>query len=368
MLSLALPSTGGAPTATSARTQGQGIALHPVVLASILDSHLRRPADHDRVLGTLLGPRSSAQVTEAFSVPYAVRAKGQVTIDVEHHRAMVDLHLKQNAKLVVLGWFATHPQLNSFSALIHNFYAAEALPTGAPAVHLALDPESLHFETYTAQPLLGGSDGGLAFTPVPHSVLVAPHERPSLDLLSSRLSSLSNLVPAPPVEPTTGEDLQVPTTPLEALYALLRQVTSMLDQVLDYVKQVAQGQREGDDKVARALLETVGSVPQVTPAPVEKEAAEEEESSSRAAEGESSSATGAAAAADPIADFEEEFNAHLADVLMVRPVTLPFPFFLRGLCGFAEPRPPSAPDAQVSYLANVIKTQAELSSRLNLLV
>jgi translation initiation factor 3 subunit F len=330
MLSLALPSTGGNPAATSARSQG-GVQLHPVVLASILDSHLRRPADHDRVLGTLLGPRSSAQVTEAFSVPYAVRAKGQVTIDVEHHRAMVDLHLKQNPKLVVLGWFATHPQLNSFSALIHNFYAAEALPTGAPAVHLALDPESLHFETYTAQPLLGGSDGGLAFTPVPHSVLVAPHERPSLDLLSSRLSSLSNLVPAPPVEPTTGEDLQVPTTPLEALYALLRQVTAMLDQVLDYVKQVASGQREGDDKVARALLETVGSVPQVTPAPVEKEAGEEE-SSSRAAEGESSSATAAGAAANPIADFEEEFNAHLADVLMVRPVTLPFPFFLRGLC------------------------------------
>ncbi|KWU41569.1 Mov34-domain-containing protein, partial [Rhodotorula sp. JG-1b] len=279
------------PAATAA-ARTQGIALHPVVLASILDSHLRRPADHDRVLGTLLGPRSSGHVTEAFSVPYAVRAKGQVTIDVEHHRAMVDLHLKQNPKLVVLGWFATHPQLNSFSALIHNFYAAES-PATTAAVHLALDPHSLEFQTYTAHPL--GSDGGLAFTPVPHSVLVAPHERPSLDLLSSRLSSLSNLVPTQePSSSSEGGDLEVPT-PLEALYSLLRQVTSMLDQVLDYVKQVASGQRQGDDKVARALLETVGSVPQVAPAP---------------------------------------FNAHLADVLMV------------------------------SYLANVIKTQAELSSRL----
>lgn len=364
MLSLALPSTGGNPAATATATartqgQGQGIQLHPVVLASILDSHLRRPADHDRVLGTLLGPRSSGQVTEAFSVPYAVRAKGQVTIDVEHHRAMVDLHLKQNPKLVVLGWFATHPQLNSFSALIHNFYAAES-PATTAAVHLALDPQSLEFQTYTAQPL--GTDG-LAFTPVPHSVLVAPHERPSLDLLSSRLSSLSNLVP-PTQEPSQGGDLEVPT-PLEALYALLRQVTSMLDQVLDYVKQVAQGQRQGDDKVARALLETVGSVPQVAPpAPVEKEAGEEESRAAGAGEGESS--TGGAAAADPIVDFEEEFNAHLADVLMVRPVTPSFPLFSPwSVFGFAEP---PALGAQVSYLANVIKTQAELSSRLNLLV
>lgn len=341
-MALALPSSGNPAAAAAARSTQPTVQLHPVVLASILDSHLRRPQDHDRVLGTLLGPRSSSnpvQITEAFSVPYAVRAKGQVTIDVEHHRAMVDLHLKQNPKLVVLGWFATHPQLNSFSALIHNFYSAEA-PPSLPAVHLALDPESLDFETYTAQPLLGSESAGLAFTPVPHSVLVAPHERPSLDLLSSRLSSLSNLV-VPYQESSSADDLSVPT-PLEALYSLLNQVTAMLDQVLDYVKQVATGQRQGDDKVARALLETVGSVPQVTPAAaaaapvVDESAAAEHESSSRAGAVEGGELS--TAAAGPIADFEEEFNAHLADVLMV------------------------------SYLANVIKTQAELSSRLNLLV
>ncbi|GAA5878238.1 hypothetical protein JCM3774_005851 [Rhodotorula dairenensis] len=319
--------------------------LHPVVLATILDSHLRRQPDHDRVLGTLLGPKQPAHgqagtvhVTEAFAVPYAVRHRGQVTIDVEHHRAVLDLHLKLNPKLQVVGWFATDPNLNSFSALIHNFYQNES--PGQQALHLALDPESLQFRVWTAQPL--GSAAGLAFTPVEHSVHVQPHDRPSLDLLSSRVSSLSQLVSAAAAadqdqdQDRDREDLEVPT-PLDALYTLLNQVTVMLDQVLDYVKQVAQGQIPPNEKVGRALLETVGSVPVASPAPAATPtapAAEDNKEENDAATKTKATATGSTS----LVDFEEEFNAHLADVLMV------------------------------SYLANVIKTQAELSSRLNLLV
>ncbi|GAA5993161.1 hypothetical protein JCM10908_001318 [Rhodotorula pacifica] len=351
-LSLALPPTASAllsqGSSTSTGRPVSSVTLHPVVLASILDSHLRRQPTHDRVFGTLLGPRPSSplsqpgtlSVTEAFSVPYAVTTRAQegqqqqVTIDIEHHRALLDLHLKSNPKIAVLGWFATSPSLNSFSALIHNFYSNEALASsGYQAVHLALDPESLDFKVYTAAPLglASSSSGGeaqLAFVPVKHSVSLPSQERPSLDLLSSRLSSLSNLVPAPPASSAQNEDLSVPT-PLEQLYTLLRQVTSMLDQVLAYVREVVEGERDGDEKVGRALLETVGSVPTLA-----SSSTSEEEGAAEGAEKKERAENAAAG----VTDFEEEFNAHLADVLMV------------------------------SYLANVIKTQAELSSRLNLLV
>ena len=66
----------------------------------------------------------------------------------------------------------------------------------------------------------------------------------------------------------------------------------MLDSVLEYVRAVAAGELEGDERVGRALLETVGVVP----------------------------ASGTSKGLGDSKGFEEDFNAHLADVLMVSPV------------------------------------------------
>jgi translation initiation factor 3 subunit F len=128
----------------------------------------------------------------------------------------------------------------------------------------------------------------------------------------------------------------------------------MLDQVLAYVADVVSGAREGDEKVGRALYETVGHVPRRALAVAG--AATQDEEDAKAAAGQKDKKGGAAAARR---DFEEEFNAHLADVLMVRPSIC-----LSALLKLTDVlRTP-----QVSYLANVIKTQAELSSRLNLVI
>ncbi|GAA5942460.1 eukaryotic translation initiation factor 3 subunit F [Sporobolomyces koalae] len=307
-LTLNLPSTSLASTRPVSHVQ-----VSPLPLAAVLDHHLRRPDSQDRVFGTLLGVRSdldnSVHVRNAFGVPYEAHGKGQVTIDMDHHRALLDLHLKVNPREVVVGWYATSPALNSFSALIHSFYTSESAPF--PAVHLTLDPESLAFTTYVSSPI-GTSlrADHLTFVPVESSLQVAEQERPGLDLLTRNLTALEQA--APQVE----ADVSV-ASPLATLHSLVEKVSVMLDQVLEYVRQVAAGQREGDEKVGRALLETVGHVP-----------------SSVGAKNTSASQK----SADQAKDFEEEFNAHLADVLMV------------------------------SYLANLVKTQTEISSRLNLLV
>ncbi|SCZ91650.1 BZ3500_MvSof-1268-A1-R1_Chr5-1g07582 [Microbotryum saponariae] len=339
-LSLALPSTSLASTRPVSK-----VVVSPLPLAAMLDHHLRRSSSQDRVLGTLLGVRHEAsneiEVRSSFGVPYQAQGKGSITIDMDHHKALLDLHHKVNAREVVVGWYATHPTLNSFSALIHNFYGSESSPF--PAVHLVLDPQTLAFASYVSTPV-GTTQRAdqVAFVPVPTELRVHAQERPGIELLTSNLTSPKSSVAvavaaasssssSSSVDPTDASTTIAPTTPLATLLTLLEKVSVMLDSVLSYVHQVNLGEIKADERVARALLETVGSVP-VT-------AAVTTTSSSKS----SASITNAnvnpnANANNVTTSFEDEFNAHLADVLMV------------------------------SYLANVVQTQTEISSRLNLLV
>lgn len=115
-LTLALP----ASSLPTAHRPVQRVHAHPAVLASVLDAHLRRNTQQDRVFGTLLGVRDvqagTVELRNAFGVPYEVRGKGQVTIDMDHHRAMLDLHLKVNPREVVVGWCVRPSSLSSIDS------------------------------------------------------------------------------------------------------------------------------------------------------------------------------------------------------------------------------------------------------------
>ncbi|BGP18797.1 hypothetical protein JCM10213_003453 [Rhodosporidiobolus nylandii] len=314
-LSLSLPPSSLPPSSQRPIT---AVQVHPLVVATALDAHLRRNPSQDRVFLTLLGSRNpqsgNVEVKNAFTVPYEVRSKGQVTIDMDHHRAMLDLSLKVAPRETVVGWAATSPLLNSFTALIHSFYTSEVSSSPSPAVHLTIDPSTLALSSYTASPIgLSPSNSAAAFTPVSVEVSVKEHDRPALELLSANLT----LPAAGAQEQEVDADVPV-TTPLSQLTSLLAHVSAMLEQTISYVRAVVEGEKEGDAKVGRELLKTVGSVP----APKARAAKGE-----KAGEGE-----------EKIDGFEEEFNAHLADVLMV------------------------------SYLSNVIKTQSEIAGRLGLML
>ncbi|PWN50173.1 eukaryotic translation initiation factor 3 subunit F [Violaceomyces palustris] len=284
------PSTGSGVMHSRSIT---GVHVHPVALFSILDHFLRRNDGQQRVIGTLLGTRteSEIEIKNCFAVPHLENEEqGQVQVDMEYHRNMYELAQKVRPDEVIVGWYATSPELNTYSALIQDFYSRETAPH--QAVHLTMDTSvdgskasGLGVRSYVSSPL-GASPKAenCVFLPLPTTLLYSAPEHSSLNLLSS--TSISS-----------------PLSDMEALAASLKQVQSQLDRVLGYVRSVLSGERQGDKAVGRYLMDTLSVVP----------------------------------AGMDDTKLETLFNTHLQDVLMV------------------------------SYLANVVRAQAEISSRLTLL-
>ncbi|KAG0149021.1 hypothetical protein CROQUDRAFT_40395 [Cronartium quercuum f. sp. fusiforme G11] len=320
---LSVPQPLSLPRLHSGSASLTNVTIQPLPLAAILDHHLRRPEHQDRVFGTLLGLRNietgEVEVRSSFGVPYAANGR-DVAVDSDHHRSLLELHHRVSPKEVVVGWYATSPVLNSFSSLIQDFYNSESVPL--PAIHLTLDPATLNFKTFISSPigLSTLQTLNLMFKPVPSSLSIPTPERTALELLSKPMRSSS-------AEATQLEaDLKQQQTqlinrlkeplkadlPMNHLHHLLTQLKEMLDQVYEYVARVNRGEIKGNNQLGKFLLDTIGSLP--------------------------IGLTAGSQQAGKAASFEDDFQAHIADVLMV------------------------------SYVATLVRDQVEISSRLNLLV
>jgi len=178
--------------------------------------------------------------------------------------------------------------LNTYSALIQNFYSQETGPH--QAIHVAFNTgtkegEQAGVNAYVSSPVgVFPKPENCVFVPVPCELRFHDAERSGVDLLTTTAFQ----------SPTTQ-----PVTDLEILERSIQSVCSMLDRVLTYVRSVLSGEVNGDPAVGRYLMDTLG------------------------------------ASTD---DLEKGgFNASLQDTLMV------------------------------SYLANLVRSQAEISSRLALI-
>lgn len=122
----------------TARTRPTSLTIHPSALFSILDHYLRRTDAQHRVIGTLLGTRtdSTVDIKSAFAVLHS-ETDEQVAVDMDYHRAMYDLCTRVRPNETIVGWYSTGSDLNTYSALIQNFYSQETAPN--QAVHVALD-------------------------------------------------------------------------------------------------------------------------------------------------------------------------------------------------------------------------------------
>ncbi|KAJ3741560.1 JAB1/Mov34/MPN/PAD-1 ubiquitin protease-domain-containing protein [Lentinula detonsa] len=266
------------------------ITIHPVALFSILDHYLRRKDDQDRVIGTLLGTRTDThvEVRTSFAVLHSETSE-QVAVDMDYHRAMYELHHKVNPKEVIVGWYSTGSNLNTYSALIQNFYSQETAPH--QAIHVSLDTgvepgQPAGVKGYVSSPVgVFPKPENCVFVPVPVELRFRDSERSGVDLLTSTALSSSS---------TSSQ----PLSDLTILESSIQNVISMIDRVLTYVRAVLAGEAKGDAAIGRYLMDTLG------------------------------------ASTD---DLEKGgFNGRLQDTLMI------------------------------SYLANLVRAQAEVSSRLAL--
>ncbi|KAH9468607.1 hypothetical protein Pst134EA_009143 [Puccinia striiformis f. sp. tritici] len=319
---LSLPKPHSGPTSVT------NVTVQPLPLAAILDHHLRRPEHQDRVFGTLLGVRNTetgeVEVRSSFGVPYAATGR-DVAVDSDHHRTLLELHHRVSPKEVVVGWYATSPILNSFSSLIQDFYNLEAVPL--PAIHLTLDPVTLRFKTYISSPigLSTLQTLNLLFKPIPCSLSIPTPERTTLELITKPIldstttdSKQDYKIEQQKIMNKLKEPLKT-DLPMYHLHHLLIQLKNMLDQVHEYVEKVNNGQIKGNNQVGRLLLDTIGSLP------LGLLRAKETNNNLKVA-------------GDAHSQFEDDFQSHIADVLMV------------------------------SYVAALVRDQVEISSRLNLLV
>lgn len=273
------------------------VSIAPQALFSILDHSSRRPPDQHRVIGTLLGTRSDtdeSQVTihSAFAVGHT-ETTDQVEVDMEYQKAMLALHMRANPKEVLVGWYATSGELNTFSALIQNHYSSQGEGTYPyPAVHLTVsstagsDVEIRAYISNAVGVTPERAADSAAFVPVPYSINYTEPDRSGVDSLEAAKDNENR---------TTGI-----YTDIESLEKSIEDTIGMIDRVAKYVEGVIEEEIERPSTaLGQFLLNTLALAPKVEPA-----------------------------------DVERDFNNHIQDVLTV------------------------------SYLANMVRSQMDLSNRL----
>lgn len=294
-LHLARPLAPAAVSSQQASTAPVYITIHPQALFSILDHASRRPADQDRVIGTLLGVRSEdgteVEIRNCYAVPHTETTE-QVEVDMDYQKQMLALHLRSAPKEVLVGWYATSRELNTFSALIQNFYGQQGEGTWPfPAVHLTASTtagQDVKVDTYISAPIGVTAEraaDSCVFIPVPHEIKYGEAEKSGLELIAGARER--------------EDRSQLLQTDIEVLERAVEQVLEMLERVSNYVSNVLDEEAEPSSALGQYLMNTLSLAPKVQPEEIEK-----------------------------------DFNNHIQDVLLV------------------------------SYLANTIRTQIDLSNRL----
>ena len=294
-LHLARPLAPAQISQSTSTTAPCSVTIQPQALFSILDHASRRPADQERVIGTLLGTRSEdgteVEIKNCYAVPHTETAE-QVEVDMDYQKSMLQLHQRAAPKEVLVGWYATSDELNTFSALIQNFYSQQGEGTWPhPAVHLTVSTvagKDIAANTYISAPIgvtpERAADSCL-FIPVPHEIKYGDAEKSGLELIAGARDR--------------EDRSQLLHTNIEALERAIEQVLEMLERVSNYVSNVLDEEAEPSSALGQFLMNTLALAPKVEPEQVER-----------------------------------DFNNHIQDVLLV------------------------------SYLANTIRTQIDLSNRL----
>ncbi|KAM5352374.1 hypothetical protein ACJ41O_005097 [Fusarium nematophilum] len=274
------------------------VNIQPQAVLSILDHAVRRDirdTQSTRVIGALVGTRSEdgteVEVRSCFAIPHT-EEEDQVEVDVEYQKNMLALTLKASPRESLLGWYTTSHELNSFSALIQNFFGSPDTGTFPhPAIHMTISTEpgeDIQSRCYISAPVAVNAEraaDSCLFIQVPHKILYGDADRSALETIAS------------------AKDVESRTAPLvsdiEGLGRSIEQTINLLDRASEWINGVLDEDEEPNNAIGQYLMNALSLAPKVD-----------------------------------AAHIEHDFNNHIQDVLMV------------------------------SYLANTIRTQIDLSQRL----
>lgn len=199
----------------------------------------------------------------AFAVGHS-EAEDQVEVDMEYHKQMLALHLKANPREVLVGWYATASELNTFSALIQNFYSGQGDGTWPhPAVHLTVSTEAgkdLETRAYISAPVGVTAEraaDSAAFIPVPYELRYGEADKSGLETIANAKDS---------EERSTSVMSDV-----EALECAIEEVLAMIDRVSRYVESVIDEEAPASTAMGQFLLNTLALAPKVEPADIERD-------------------------------------------------------------------------------------------------
>ncbi|KAH0624360.1 hypothetical protein JD844_031756 [Phrynosoma platyrhinos] len=215
---------------------GRAVRLHPVVLASIVDSFERRNEGAARVIGTLLGTvdKHSVEVTNCFSVPHN-ESEDEVAVDMEFAKNMYELHKKVSPSEIILGWYATGHDITEHSVLIHEYYSREAHNPIHLTVDTSLQNGRMSIKAYVRY---------LKKQPKFCTCFICPWVAKN-SVCPNRVISLSS-------------DLQQVGTSSA-------RIQDTLSTVLQYAEDVLSGKVAADNTVGRFLMDLINQVPKISP-------------------------------------------------------------------------------------------------------
>ncbi|CAN8106263.1 unnamed protein product [Discula destructiva] len=250
------------------------VNIQPQAVLSILDHATRSDdisdasdpsAPKPRVIGALIGVRSEdgteVEVRNSFAIPH-VENEDQVEVDVEYQRTMLALSLKASPRETLLGWYATALELNSFSALIQNFFASPETGTFPhPAVHLTISTEpgkDIETKTYISAPAAVNPERAAEsclFIEVPHKLTQGEAERAALEAIASAANNEGRTAPLVP--------------DIEGLAVALNRTEDLLERSSGYVGEILDEERLPNQALGQYLMNNLSLAPKVDPAAIE---------------------------------------------------------------------------------------------------
>ncbi|KAG1470563.1 hypothetical protein G6F56_002611 [Rhizopus delemar] len=248
----------------------------PVVLFSVLDHYLRRNEPETKVIGALLGVRSTdgteVEIRNAFALIHTTD-ESEITLDREHYRSMYELHQRVNPEEVILGWYTAGSNLSPSCTPVQSFFTEDVAPF--QPIHVTIDTNDLFnssdmgLRAYACAPVgFNKQLGDCLFLSIPCDVKYLDAERSGLDMLASaktKESRTASLI-------SDMDHLEIAVTKLQ----------EMLERISKYVDNVVAGEAQPNNAIGRYIMDTVSVVPKIDSAA-----------------------------------FEKMFNSHLQDLLMV---------------------------------------------------